>query len=673
MPIGNLPIYLSLVLALIGIIFSLFHLKSKNKKFIMYSRITTILLFATITTTLLYLYVLFITSDVSFDYIWRYSSTDLPLQYKFSGLLAGMSGSLLFWIWAIITPWLYEEIKMIKKPVNKEILDWTRISIFIVISLLMVILSLHEIFNRTPTNLLLLSPNGQGLNPLLQTELMIIHPPIIFLAYGFLVLPFASAIAHLITGHKDWILFSLNWSRLVWIFLTLGIGIGAIWAYVVLGWGGYWGWDPVETSSLIPWVLLTGFLHVQLMYKRKKHYMLLAPIMGILSFILVIFATFVTRAGGLWVSVHTFGTADIQKAPWDRFISIISESQTILIYLIFIIVCIILTIFLSVRRYNMVKKENKERFYSINDLISDDILMLITTFIFVITTIVIFILLISSMNFLNPSDFNIKVGFFGIAIIFVLFFCLLWRYTGRKWITIIGIGILLSSMISYFVFPSNSIVAISMPILIVALIGTFYKIFKSFNFKKIWPSIQIISAHLIHLAIIFIIIGYVSSNYLVQDNIVVLSEGGNGQQVSGYIIKASNIEKSQNEVFVDIEIWDGNNLIGNARPGLIFIDQQTRNEIRIVDTLFEDIYLIYQQINENNNGEIINVEIQVKILPLIKLLWTGMWLMAISMFLRLIAGRKLDEFSDIKNILKDIEKVKNDKYYDKILEKELEN
>jgi len=329
MPTGNLLIYLSFFLVIIGIITSFLKLKIKEYKFLQYSRIITLLLFITISCTLVYLYILFLTSDMSIEYIWQYSSITHPIHYKIAGVLAGMEGSLLFWIWAIITPWLYAEIITIKKPINEDIREWTRIGLFIVMLVLIYILIIHDIFKPTAANYLTLYPNGYGLDPLLQTKLMIIHPPVVFLAYGILVLPFAAALACLITGHKDWIIYSLNWSRIGWILLTLGIGLGAIWAYVVLGWGGYWAWDPVETSSLLPWIILTGFLHSQLMYKRKKDYPILAPVLGVISFILVIFATFVTRAGGLWVSFHTFGKADVQINPLQRFINILSENQIV--------------------------------------------------------------------------------------------------------------------------------------------------------------------------------------------------------------------------------------------------------------------------------------------------------------------------------------------------------
>ena len=113
MLIGNLLLYFSIFIALVGIIFSFLHLKIKNNKFLRYSKLITFLLFAIISITIMYIYIMFLTSDISLDYVWRYTSTTHPIQYKFAGVLAGMAGSLLFWIWAIITPWFFEEIKTI--------------------------------------------------------------------------------------------------------------------------------------------------------------------------------------------------------------------------------------------------------------------------------------------------------------------------------------------------------------------------------------------------------------------------------------------------------------------------------------------------------------------------------------------------------------------------------
>jgi cytochrome c-type biogenesis protein CcmF len=674
MSIGTILIYLSLILAIIGIATSFLRLKNKKDKFLLYSRIITILLFVTISLTLVYLYILFFTADLSVEYVWQYTSNTHSIQYKFAGVLAGMAGSLLFWIWAITTPWLYEELRTIKKPVNEDIRDWTRIILFIVISILIFTLILYDVFKPTASNLLLSYPNGQGLNPLLQTELMVIHPPIVFLSYGFLALPFAAALAYLLIGHKDWLSYSLKWSRIGWIFLTLGIGLGALWAYVVLGWGGYWSWDPVETSSLLPWIILTGFLHTQLMFKRKNDYPILAPILGVFSFVLVIFATFVTRAGGLWVSVHTFGSANVQIDSLQRLITLLSESQTVLIYTIFIISSLLITTFLVIYRYKKNKKSRKDKFFAISELISDDILMIITVFLFITTTIVTFVILVSGVNGLDPSDFNIKVGILTLVIILVLIFCLLWRYTGRKWIIAIGGCTLLASALGFIFFPNNSIVAASIPILVIALVGTGYKLIRSFNVREIRKSMRLVSAHLIHLAIILLLLGYIGSNFLVVQKNISLSIRGDGNQVGKYTLYATDFGIVEGINFVDVKVLDGSSIIGNQRLVIILstslVDGENkllRNEIKVLGTFSEDIYLTYQQAYNNTEGEVDRVDLNVKILPLMKLLWGGIWLMILGMVLRIVSEKKLPEEKDPEK------KIKGEKYYEDLVEDELKN
>ncbi len=691
MSIGDLLIYLSLLLAIIGIVISFIRLKTKDAKFVQYSKIITLSLFSTITIALVYLYILFITADISIEYVWQYTSTTHPIQYKLSGVLAGMAGSLLFWIWAIIAPWLYEEIKSRKIKENEDMKDWTRIALFAVITIMIFILILHEIFKPTSTNLLISYPNGQGLNVLLQTPLMVVHPPIIFLAYGILALPFAAAFAYLITGNNDWLTYSFKWSRIGWIFLTLGIGLGAIWAYVVLGWGGYWAWDPVETSSLLPWIILTGFLHTQLMYQRKKDFQILAPILGIFSFILIIFATFVTRAGRLWVSVHSFGQANVQIDPWQRLINMLGESQTVTSYVLFIILSLIITSVLVIYRYKKLKKDKKEQYFTVTELISDDILMLVTVFLFITITIVTFVILVSGVNGLNPNDFNIKVGILSLMTVLVLIFCLLWRFFGQRWITIIGICTIFASFIGFVLFPNNSIVAFSIPILVVALVGTAYKIIRSLNPKKIWVSIKLISAQLIHLAVILLLLGYVGSNFLVSEDNIFLSIDGDREDMGKYSFYVSNFGivdgvnfveidvDLQNYIytteFVDVNILEGESLIGSERliriisTSLVTGEKKLqRNEIKVLGTFIEDVYLTYQQTYEDNEGEIDGFELNVKILPLMNLVWSGMWLMIFGMVLRIISYKKL-----LKKGYVGKKEEKVEQYYEDLLEKELKN
>jgi cytochrome c-type biogenesis protein CcmF len=615
------------------------------------------------------LYYYFIKADVSVGYVWKYTNTSYSLTNKISGVLGGLGGSLLFWIWMIIIPWFYIEIKSLRRPIDKDLMLWFRVILYATIAILLFILSLHKIFEPTPYDSMVLMPQGQGLNPLLQTFWMTIHPPVVFIAYGFLAIPFAAGLAHLITGNPEWTDLSLNWSRAGWLFLTLGIGIGALWAYIVLGWGGYWAWDPVETSSLLPWILLTGFLHVQLMYKRKKDYPIVAPVLGALTFLLVIFATFTTRAGGLWVSVHDFGDADLTVSPLNRLIEILSTNQTVLIYFIFMVAIIALTLTLILYRYKKTTRREPKT-YALHELIGDDILMLITVFLAILVTVVTLTILILGINGLSPDNFNTPVGALVLISVMVLTVCLTWRNIGRRNIVIILVGTLIASVIGYLIYSGNQPVAASLPIMAVALVGTCYKVVKSFNYRKAWRSMRLVSAHLIHLSVVLIVIGYVSSNYMVTEELVSIDIGtGNRVNVGSYALGVNNIDSSSEYIFVEIEVWKGDSFKGMIRPGLILIDGQVRNEIKIHDTWLEDLYVTYNYDLVSLNQNIVDLE--VKILPLMKVLWGGMVLMSFAIILRVIVEKTTKRKTPVRRELDEPE-TKDDEYYETLVDEELE-
>ena len=187
-----------------------------------------------------------------------------------------------------------------------------------------------ELTNWNPFALRYDVPYGQGMNPLLRNPWMAVHPPVLFLGYAAFTIPFAAAIANLLTGDKNWIVISRDWMRIAWLFLTLGIGLGGFWAYEVLGWGAwYWTWDPVETSSFIPWVAATAYLHAQ---TRTSHgeYKFLAPMLAVVTFILVIFATFVTRSG-MWASVHSWQDFTSEAMIIAVFLTTLAVSSTVLL------------------------------------------------------------------------------------------------------------------------------------------------------------------------------------------------------------------------------------------------------------------------------------------------------------------------------------------------------
>ena len=718
MALGNLLVLAGIVISILGIIFSFLRLKTKDVMFTLYSRFTTFFLFILITGLMLWLYWLFISSDVSIAYVWAHTKPTYSIWFRLSGALAGMSGSLLFWIWMIIIPWFYEEVKATRRPADDDLMDWTRIFIFITLAVMLFILSLpmndvsgiHRLFDLTPPDLLTSISDGYGMAPPLQTGLMVIHPPLIFLAYGFLAVPFASGLAYLITGKKGWTNLSLNWSRAGWLFLTLGLGIGALWAYVDLNFGGYWAWDPVETSSLLPWILLTGFLHVQLMHKRKRDYPILAPVLGALTFLLVLFATFTTRAGGLWVSVHDFGDADTSVSPLTRLTDILSTNDTVLIYFIFMIVIIALTLAFALHRYMKMATKEEVKTYTLSELISDDILMLVTVFIFILVTTVTLAILIMGINGLTAENFNMPIGALVLLSFMVLTTCLIWRNLGRKWIVIISIGTFLASVIGYLLF-SNSVVASSLPIVGAALIGTGYKVFDSFNPKKAWRSMRFVSAHLIHFSVVLIVIGYIGSNFMtLESGEIDITVGEAGETVGAYTIIAvdtsvedgigiPNLEVDERPYInpytgltsigtqhADIDIMKGENFISRERITNVwgysyYSDpegnaqgwQLIRSKVRVANTLTDDIYLSLSSVDETSQ----TVYLTVKILPLMKFVWGGMWLMSAAIIIRVLVekttGKKEPEkYKEKDEIVSSDDEIKTDDYYESLLDEELE-
>ena len=236
-------------------------------------------------------------------------------------------------------------------------------------------------------------------------------------------------------------------------------------------------------------------------------------------------------------------------------------------------------------------------------------------------------------------------------------------------------------MVAMMLYPDNMIAAGAIPILAVSLILVSYSIIKRFNKQRPWQSLKVISAHLIHLAVILLVIGYVGSSFLASEQSINLQVDGDSQTIFGYTFEAVGIDESNDFLYAEIDIYKGDDFIGKASPGISVIDGTTRHEIQVVDTLVEDIYLIYNfdQTSYSHNS----VDIEVKILPMMKFLWGGMWLMSIGIVLRLVLefypskGKSSDKLAAAKDeesrAVDEPEPVeKDDDYYESMLEAELE-
>src|SRR5882724_10609491 len=245
--------------------------------------------------------------DFSIAYIYHHSNRDLPAPYKFATLWSGQEGSLLFWSLLLAA---YGLVLRLRHKTDTRLFAYASVVIAAVqiFFLLLLNFAAHPFALMTGT----LPADGAGLNPLLQYPEMVIHPPMLYLGYVGFTVPFAFALSALIMRYpgEKWIRITRRWTMVTWGFLTCGVFLGAHWAYSVLGWGGYWGWDPVENASLMPWLTGTAFLHSVMMQEKRGMLKMWNMWLIFATFMLSIFGTFLTRSGVV-SSVHAFAQSSI--------------------------------------------------------------------------------------------------------------------------------------------------------------------------------------------------------------------------------------------------------------------------------------------------------------------------------------------------------------------------
>src|SRR5512146_586099 len=246
-------------------------------------------------------------NDFSIAYIRDHSNIALPAAYKFAALWSGQEGSLLFWSLLLAS---YGLVLRLRHKVDQRLVAHASVIIAAVqIFFLLVLNFAANPFALTTSNV---PPDGNGLNPLLQYPEMVIHPPMLYLGYVGFTIPFAFALGALIMRYpgEKWIHITRRWTMVTWGFLTVGIFLGAHWAYSVLGWGGYWGWDPVENASLMPWLTGTAFLHSVMMQEKRGMLKIWNMWSIFTTFVLCILGTLLTRSG-IISSVHAFAQSNI--------------------------------------------------------------------------------------------------------------------------------------------------------------------------------------------------------------------------------------------------------------------------------------------------------------------------------------------------------------------------
>ena len=453
----------------------------------------------------------FINGYYDFVYVWRYSSSDTPLIYKAVAIWAGEAGSIMTWMAFNSIVISFYRIK----NHNKDDLVFLRsvmLSLIILIVFLLVLYSLDPFKVDEPT----IFPDGLGLNPALHSPYMIYHPFFMFVSYAIFLVPFSVVVAEALTPNsklensyqKNFYDFTL---RFGWLVLTLGIGIGAYWASITLSWGRYWGWDPVETVSLLPWIFCTAYFH-SMIFKKKN--VILVKINVILIFLSIIFATLITRGGGL-ASLHAY-TGDADLVIWASIFGVI-----IMLFSVYILY--------EVLNYTLEEYKKTKLFL---DSISYFFLILLA-YICILglllppLTFTLSIFLAVNVILVGPNYYITAASIPAVGLAVSLIFCSLWNIYKLKRIgEALIIIIIIQSVISLVLFFILGILLNPLIIIFIfALITSFLKLIKDFNLRRgIKQFFRINSRTIIHIGISFILTGlFIDPDILLLQDILYFS------------------------------------------------------------------------------------------------------------------------------------------------------
>ena len=575
----------------------------------------------------------FVTDDFSTRFVAMHSSTDLPLFYKITAVWGGMEGSLLLWE-TMLSAFTAIVIVRYSKS-NSEILPHT-VVILASISLFLLILLAGW---SNPLDTLYPAPaEGNGLNPLLQNPGMIYHPPSLYIGYVGFSVPFAFALGSLLRGKLDnrWILTTRRWTLFSWFFLTLGMVLGGDWAYLELGWGGYWAWDPVENASLLPWLTGTAFLHSAIVQEKRNRLKIWNMLLIIATFTLSILGTFITRSGVL-NSVHSFAKSNIGPA-----------------FLVFIaITLVVANILLKMRLPLLVSKARPTGFITKeNSFLLNNILF--TGMAFTVLYGTVFPLLAEGLAdkkiSIQAPFFNtimlplglIMTGLMGISHI------LGWKRTSTlpliKNMAVPAFAATLPTGAAVLLLPMTWQVPIAMwitlftgTILVIELAQSNRTIHR--HAKRAWTSWIFRNRRkkgglILHLAVISITVG-IYGNFYNQETSFSFSPGET-KAFGDYLLKFDGIERfrehnTQREG-VRVEVFQNGQSIGTLLPMKAYYptSPQPMTEVAIRRSIREDLYLSLSSINQDGSATI-----NAYINPLVNFVWAGMALICFGILFSL--------------------------------------
>jgi cytochrome c-type biogenesis protein CcmF len=581
------------------------------------------------------------TRDFQIEYVARYTSRTLPMIYTLTAFYAGQKGSLLLWGWLLSMFAVIVILQNRKK--NRELLPYV-LTVLMTVTFFFTFLM---IFASNPFERLnYLPPDGKGLNPMLQNPGMIFHPPTLFLGYVGFTVPFAFAMAALITGRlgDEWIKTTRKWTILAWFFLTAGNLLGMEWAYVELGWGGYWAWDPVENASFMPWIVGTAYLHSVMIQEKRGMLKVWNIVLIIFTFLLTIFGTFITRSG-LIASVHSFG-----------------ESSLGWVFLLFLGAALIISVSLLIYRWPDLQSENQ-----LDSLLSRESSFLYNNLLFVGIAFAIFwgtlFPIISEAVrgvkiTVGPPFYNTVVTPIGLTLLFLMGVCPLiaWRKTTLKnflkkilfpsLVSIAGAAVL------YLLQIRSVIALITLTLCIFVSINLFLEFFngartrhsllKESYLKALWNLVarnkRRYGGHIIHFGVVLLFMAMSGSAFNMEKQITV--NKGESFKVKKYTLRYDALSEyptaSKHRVVATLSIFNDKHKVGVLSPekSLFIGQEQPTTEVAIHTNLKEDVYVILAGYGKDW------ATFKVLVNPLVIWLWIGGVIMAFGAIIVMLPDRR---------------------------------
>jgi Cytochrome c biogenesis factor len=573
-----------------------------------------------------------LTGDMRLAYVAGRTNHAMPTIYKFTAWWGGQEGSLLFWSWILSS--YSAVVTWTNRRKFRQIMPWV---IAVLMSTQCFFLILNA-FVESPFQVLAVGKgvvavqDGRGLSPLLQYWAMAIHPPMLYLGYVGFVVPFAFAMASLITRQPGdaWIHTTRRWTIITWLFQSCGIILGAGWAYAVLGWGGYWGWDPVENASLLPWITATAFLHSVMMQEKKG--MMKVWNMALISatFLLCIFGTFLTRSG-IVSSVHAFGVSAIGK----YFVAFIAIGLGACVYLI-------------LSRLDYLKSEahlesivSRESSFLFNNLIllASCFAVLWGTLFPVITEAIMGEKVSVGAPFFNRV--NIPIG------LFLLFLTgvgplIAWRRSSLEslkraflWPTVAAV-LLVAVLIVAGIRHFYALMSFGLCLFVAAtIVSEFFKGSRAIaarnNMNLVRAMVELThrntrryGGYIVHMGIVLMFVGFTGAAFNKDDTV----EVGMGEtfRLGKYEMKVREIQDGDTPNYMwqraIVDVRKGGEQVGTLRPErrIYKASQEPNSIVGIRRRLNEDLYLNFASMSQSSSDKAV---IQAFVFPLVSWIWIG--------------------------------------------------